>query len=346
MRARPLLFFSGGTALRELAVALARRNEPVVYVMTPFDSGGSSAVLRQAFGMPAVGDIRSRLLALSQCAAPCVNLLALRLPDDEASARTALAALTDGQHAVWRDIAPSAFRKHVLDGLRRLALYLPDGMPRRGACVGNLILAGLYLRHGCRLDAATALFARLVRARGFVHAAAGTGADLHVRLADGTILCGQHLFTGKSCPPVSSPIREIRLSRPVSASPAVLRWIRRARLVCYPPGSFYSSILAALLPEGIRNALEATHCPHVFVPNPLPDPELYGHTLADQLRILSRHAPLTHLLLDTATSRYAGPVPLDWLHSHHVRLIVCPLLHPDGRLSPALLADALGRVRL
>ena len=346
MRARPLLFFSGGTALNEVASAFAAHGESAAYLMTPFDSGGSSAVLRRAFAMPAVGDIRSRLLALSGLDAPCVALLSSRLPQDETAARAALAALAEGRHPLWQAVVRPAFRHGVQSALRRLLPRLPDTMPRQGACVGNLLLAELYLRHGRSLRAATTLFARLVHARGIVHAVTGASAGLRASLASGATLCGQHLFTGKFFPPVSSPIRAMHLSRPVTASPAALYWIRRARLVCYPPGSFYSSILATLLPQGIREALAATHCPHVFVPNPLPDPELYGHTLADQLRILSRHAPLTHLLLDTATSRYAGPVPLDWLHSHHVRLIVCPLLQPDGRLSPALLADALGRVRL
>ncbi|HIU18314.1 MAG TPA: YvcK family protein [Candidatus Avidesulfovibrio excrementigallinarum] len=346
MRARPLLFFSGGSALKEVSASLAAQGESAVYLMTPFDSGGSSAVLRHAFAMPAVGDIRSRLLALSGLDAPCVALLNFRLPDDEDAARAALTALTEGRHPLWQSVSQPVFRRRVLDELRRFAAFMPAAMPRSRACVGNLLLAGLYLRHGRSLNAATSLFARLVRARGIVHAVADANAELWVRLADGTTLCGQHRFTGKFFPPVCSPIQAIGLSQPVAASPAALRWIRRARLVCYPPGSFFSSILATLLPEGIREALATVDCPHVFVPNPLPDPELQGHTLADQLRILSRHAPLTHLLLDTATSRYAGPVPLDWLHSHHVRLIVCPLLHPDGRLSPALLADALGRVRL
>ncbi|MFP3427227.1 2-phospho-L-lactate transferase CofD family protein, partial [Pseudoalteromonas sp. SIMBA_162] len=31
----------------------------------PFDSGGSSAKLRDAFSMPAIGDLRSRLMALA-----------------------------------------------------------------------------------------------------------------------------------------------------------------------------------------------------------------------------------------------------------------------------------------
>jgi 2-phospho-L-lactate transferase/gluconeogenesis factor (CofD/UPF0052 family) len=36
-----------------------------VHLITAFDSGGSSAQLRRAFGMPAIGDLRSRIVALA-----------------------------------------------------------------------------------------------------------------------------------------------------------------------------------------------------------------------------------------------------------------------------------------
>jgi len=60
-----LLFFSGGTALRNLSRHLIRYTHNSIHVITPFDSGGSSAELRKAFKMPAVGDIRNRLMALA-----------------------------------------------------------------------------------------------------------------------------------------------------------------------------------------------------------------------------------------------------------------------------------------
>ena len=61
---RPL-FFSGGTALRRLSQELVHYTHNSVHIITPFDSGGSSAKLRRAFHMPAVGDLRNRLLALA-----------------------------------------------------------------------------------------------------------------------------------------------------------------------------------------------------------------------------------------------------------------------------------------
>ena len=60
-----ILFFSGGTALAPVAAELSRHTRNAVHVITTFDSGGSSAELRRVFDMPAVGDIRARIMALA-----------------------------------------------------------------------------------------------------------------------------------------------------------------------------------------------------------------------------------------------------------------------------------------
>ena len=46
-----LVFFTGGTALRDLSRELIRYTHNSVHLVTPFDSGGSSATLRRAFAM-------------------------------------------------------------------------------------------------------------------------------------------------------------------------------------------------------------------------------------------------------------------------------------------------------
>ena len=47
-----VLFFSGGSALNPLSRRLINYTHNSIHLITPFDSGGSSAVLRKAFGMP------------------------------------------------------------------------------------------------------------------------------------------------------------------------------------------------------------------------------------------------------------------------------------------------------
>ena len=60
-----ILFFSGGSALNGVSRQLKRYSYNSIHLITPFDSGGSSQILREAFDMPAVGDLRSRLMALA-----------------------------------------------------------------------------------------------------------------------------------------------------------------------------------------------------------------------------------------------------------------------------------------
>ena len=51
-----ILFFSGGTALTGLSRELKKFTHNSIHFVSPFDSGGSSAKLRHAFDMPAIGD--------------------------------------------------------------------------------------------------------------------------------------------------------------------------------------------------------------------------------------------------------------------------------------------------
>ena len=60
-----ILFFTGGSALRKTSRELIKYTHNSIHLITPFDSGGSSAVIREAFAMPAVGDIRNRLMSLA-----------------------------------------------------------------------------------------------------------------------------------------------------------------------------------------------------------------------------------------------------------------------------------------
>ena len=60
-----ILFLSGGTALRQLCRVLKQYTHNSEHLITAFDSGGSSAQLRRAFAMPAIGDLRNRIVALA-----------------------------------------------------------------------------------------------------------------------------------------------------------------------------------------------------------------------------------------------------------------------------------------
>jgi CofD-related protein of GAK system len=297
-----LLFFSGGGALRGLSKKLIEYTHHSVHLITPFDSGGSSAHLRRAFRMPAVGDLRNRLMALADTSVlgnpEIYDLFASRFPEDAHTRdlRRWLDEMVAGDDPQVRAI-PEPLRSIV----RRHIGFFRDAMPKsfdlRGAAIGNLVLAGGYLNQGRELDPVLYLFSRLVEVRGIVRPV--VDADLHLvaRLSDGRRIVGQHLLTGREAPPLDAPIDRVFLSRSrtnirehrprIPAS--VEELIRSADLICYPIGSYYTSLIATLLPQGVSDAIAATDVPKVYVPNPGHDPEEIGMGLVEKISRLRRY---------------------------------------------------------
>lgn len=337
-----LLFFSGGTALNGLSRSLQHYTHNSIHLVTPFDSGGSSAKLREAFGMPAIGDLRSRLMALADDSVlghpEVYRLFQYRLPADTppAALQTMLEALAEGTDPRMADI-PNPMRKLIRHQLGYFCDAMPDGFNLRGASIGNLILAGGYLNNHHHLDPIIFLFSKLVHVRGTVRAIVNRNYHLAATLANGENVLGQHRLTGKEVAPLASPIVSLRLSRqrdrnePVSARlpRKNRRLIEEAELICYPPGSFYSSLIANLLPVGVGRAIRDNPNPKVFIPNTGVDPEQIGHTLASLIDTL-----LAQLRRDTGeatpTAELLNFVLLDSRHGHYPSAPSAELLAERG----------------
>jgi CofD-related protein of GAK system len=312
-----VLFFSGGSGLRGLSRVLIRYTHHSRHIITPFDSGGSSAKLRRAFRMPAVGDLRNRLMALADTSVlgnpEIYALFAYRFPDEaeQVELRRALDAMVRGRDPRVEDV-PEPLRSIVQRHIGFFRDQMPDSFDLRGANIGNLVLAGGYLNQGRRLDSVLYLFSQLVEVRGVVRPVVDRNLHLVGELADGRTVVGQHRLTGKEGAPLDSPIERVWLSRshskPTEHVPeigeAVDGLIRSADLICYPVGSFWSSLVATLLPRGVADAVAATDVPKVYVPNPGHDPEEIGMTLVDKVRTLrsylsagtTKRTPLGRLL--------------------------------------------------
>src|SRR5437899_53025 len=143
------------------------------------------------------------------------------------------------------------------------------------------------------------------------------------------------------------------------ALPEAVDALERAHLIVIGPGSLYSSIVAALLPHGIFEAITRSRARVVHVMNLMTEPgETDGHTAVDHLMAIRRHAPtmpIHDIFINTAPiapeqiARYgaldAVPVPADVAllkalgHAVHE----CDLLAPgdDVRHDPGKLARAL-----
>jgi CofD-related protein of GAK system len=315
-----ILFFSGGTGLRGLSRNLIEYTHHSRHLITPFDSGGSSAILRKAFRMPAVGDLRNRLMALADTSVlgnpQIYELFSFRFPDEAPAPdlERRLDHMVRGRDPQIAAI-PEPLRSIVCSHLGFFQEAMPTSFDLRGAAIGNLVLTGGYLNQGRKLDSVLYLFSRLVEVRGVVRPVVDRNLHLVADLQDGRRLVGQHRITGRVARPLDSPIARLWLSRS-RASPAEYRprireavdgLIRTADLICYPVGSFYTSLVATLLPDGVSDAIAAVDVPKVYVPNPGHDPEEVGMSLVDKVRTLQRY------LVEGSTRNATGDHLLDFV---------------------------------
>ncbi|MBC7355214.1 MAG: GAK system CofD-like protein [Desulfomicrobiaceae bacterium] len=349
-----ILFFSGGTALRETSQALIEYTHNSIHLITPFDSGGSSAILRRYFGMPAVGDLRNRLMALADRSLhgypEIYELFAHRLPKTAPDHELwgTLNALADGTHPLIRQVQ-NPMRRIIRRHLRAFAARVDSCFDLRGASIGNLILASGYLEDGRHMDPIVYLYSRLIQARGEVRLIANVDGHLRAQLQNGRTVLGQHQLTGKEAAPLESPIENLELvdanghPMEVALRSKITRLITGADLICYPIGSFYTSVLANLLPQGVGNTIAAAGCPKIFTPNPGPDPETVGLTLRDQIQTLLRYAcppgaaptqVLNFVLLDPAGT-YAGRTEaIELCRSFSIDVLEIPFLTHKRRADP------------
>ena len=363
-----ILFFSGGTALNGLSRTLKDYTHNSTHLVTPFDSGGSSAKLRKAFAMPSIGDLRSRLMALADESVTghpeIYELFNYRFPGNgrKADLRKALVSLAKGKHPLVAEIS-NPMRSLICNQLGYFLNAVPDSFDLRGASVGNLILTGGYLNNHQHLDPIIFLFSKLVNVQGTVRAVVNGDLHLGAELEDGTRIIGQHRLTGKETAPIKSPIREIFLSAKVDTfEPARIelrkknrKLIERADLICYPPGSFYTSLMANFLPGGVGSAIAANGGPKVYIPNLGEDPEQLGMSLDDAVRALvgrlradvpadtAADRLLNFVLMDSRAGRYPGGLSKRLMKQLGVEVIDTRLTRKAGasRYDDELLVSAL-----
>lgn len=223
-----------------------------------------------------------------------------------------------------------------------------------GHSLGNLILTALAELEQ-DFSKAVARVGRLLSIRGLVLPATDQNVMLHAELSDGTVIEGESRIAS-----ARSPIRRVRLHPGrAEALPEAVDALERAHLIVIGPGSLYSSIVAALLPQGIADAITRSRARVVHVMNLMTEPgETDGHTAVDHVMAIRRHAPtmpIHDILVNTApfspeqlaryTASGAAPVRADLAllralgHAVHE----CDLLASgDGvRHDPAKLARGL-----
>ena len=289
-----LLFFSGGSALDKTSSLLTKYTHNSIHLLTPFDSGGSSAILRKAFNMPAVGDLRARLMAIADDSIEghpeAVALFRYRLPTDlsQASLKKLVEQLQSGEHPLV-EATSITVKQLIANNLRAFLDQVPDNFDYRGASVGNLVITGGYLINQHTLNHVVDQISEIVNALGIVRTTTNDDLELIATLADGTKVSGQHKITAKETHPLDQKIIELVLSGPSSSLDEKNQaLISHADLIIFPPGSFFSSVIANLLPKSVGNAIHESSKPKVFIPNLGTDPELYDTSLVEQIELLNQ----------------------------------------------------------
>jgi len=348
-----ILFFSGGTAIKNLSQSLLKYSHNTIHIITPFDSGGSSAVIREAFDIMAVGDLRNRLLSLVESgnanAQSAVKFLSLRFPKeaDNHELHKELWKIARKEDERLMEITPN-FR----DAIERYLLYFAETMPKsfdlRNASIGNLFLSGCFIKNRCILPAIEK-FSRFIDAKGIVRPVTTEDLQLVAELEDGRVIAGQHLITGKSVEPLDSKIKQIYLSR-FASKPSIYRpsigkdvekLIGVSDLICYPMGSFYSSLIANLLPKGVGSAIAKSLALKVYIPNTGNDPECFGMSVAEGveklLEYLKKDIPsarisdlLNFVVIDSLGGKYEGGVDVGRIEKLGVKVLDLPLVSPEA----------------
>lgn len=364
----PMVVLSGGSGAHGLAQELVRVTHNTAHVLPMFDDGGSSRELRIAFGMPPPGDLRKRMIAISDRSragnAEVGRLFQSRLPAeaDPAELRRLLAEFAFERHPQMQRLE-RRFRRIVSAHLQRFRDSLPADFDLRRGCIGNFVICGAHLALG-DLESVIFEFSQLVAAQGeVILGCLGSSYHLRADLADGSSWVGQSRITSDPHPPITRlSIVEQRDGAWVEVrpelNPLAERAIRRSSLIAYGMGSFYTSLVPNLIIDGMARTIRETKRPKVFIANLERDRETPGIKVSDMIRELHRylresddrpgelHDYVNYVMVDRPAGDATGeriPVDLAELRSIGVEPIELPLerqpgVH-DGRLVAATLVS-------
>ncbi|EWH11552.1 hypothetical protein DS2_03550 [Catenovulum agarivorans DS-2] len=365
-----LVFFSGGSALSGFSKALKLYNQNHNHIITTLDSGGCTAKLRHCFLMPAIGDIRNRLLALADDSkadvAAITRIMGLRFAKQGSAAtlRQSLFAFSHSDHPMYAQLSPTQ-QQTIQNCLSYFANIIPADFDLRNTSIGNVCLAAAYLINNRSLSAAIDIFSHLLSIKGQIVPMSDSYCHLAAHLSDGQTIVGQHNLTGKEVSPIRSKITKVELSSSseylspiqIKTPKNVLNTLAQAQLICYPPGSFYSSLITNLLTDGIGQAISQSQAKKVYVPNLTQDPEQFGMSLFDcittLLEYLTKHldhkvsvsSVLSTILLDKSAQHQLTPAQYQQLSKLGIAVEILPLVseksapyYDPHRLSQALLS--------
>ena len=189
-----------------------------------------------------------------------------------------------------------------------------------GMSVGNMILAALTQDSGSLYSAVTAVS----QAAGVTHRVlpvSDGSADIAAHLQDGQVIVGEWQIIQRH---PRTAITRLCLQPAVAAHPAVLDAIAQADILVLCPGSLLTGTVAVLLPTGLREAIQASPAPCLYVCNLMTQPgQTDGYTTRQHLTtvqqylgrpvhtLVANNGPLPPALLQIYAQQGSYPVSND-----------------------------------
>ncbi len=173
-----------------------------------------------------------------------------------------------------------------------------NGNGLTGHSLGNLLLAALTDMEG-GFSQGLESAAQLLRVNGRV---------LPATLATDVVLVGvtedgQRVQGESNIGAAGSPLKRVWLEpEGLPANPEVAKAIRETDIVVIAPGSLYTSIIPAVLVDGVRQALQESRVPMVFVCNVATQSgETDGYGVAEHIQAFREHTgiEITHVIANT-----------------------------------------------
>ncbi|KAK2642406.1 hypothetical protein Ddye_024169 [Dipteronia dyeriana] len=344
-----LLVFSGGTAFNGVVEELKKLTTRVAHVLPVSDDGGSTAEIVRVLGGPAVGDIRSRCLRLSdQSSSEALavrKLLGHRLPLDPQHAKSEWYGIAEGEHPLWKGVS-----RPYRETIRAFLAYFQNEILRRptnesfcfsNGSIGNFFFAGARIFFQS-LDAAIFLFSRVsdIPSESLVLPVISTNDRLTLgcELWDGTVIRGQneisHPTNGfmepvkkerSSVPALPSRIKRVfymssegsNLLHEVfpTVNPVVLEQLSSVDCIVYAMGSLFTSICPSLVLRGIGEIISSRSCPKVLLLNGSQDRETIGFSASSFVTAIT----------DALNQTYGDPrISLKNSPSHYINTLLVP----------------------
>lgn len=298
---KKITILSGGSAIKDIMLELLRYSSNITRVVPSTDNGSSSKILREAYDILSVGDIRQSLamsIPHTQKNKQLVKFINWRFPVEPYIPIEALEELLLDKESVLYQISHSLFIQKEL--FEYLFLFLETTKERfinlSNGSIGNFLLVAGYFKYNQDWNKAIHHLEVLL----------GCGAKvlpiylnnqyhLQARFHNGTIICGESEISS-FCGNGKKAIERLEISLlenhkfinvEPKVNPKVLKRLSKSTLIVYSPGSFFTSILPHLINDEVPLALfENKKAKKVFLMNLAEDSETKGYSAEDILDVI------------------------------------------------------------